>query len=92
MVHHTTRKKVCEDRPQPQWGSLPFYGGVGEFGGLSTVRHGLDLLQADHLASGASIFRRGCLPSDEVARDRSSSRAILNPTKDFIESLGMGPQ
>ena len=26
--------------------------------------------------------------SDEVARDRPSSRAIWNPTKDFFESLG----
>ena len=57
------------------------------------MRHGLDLPQVDLLASGASLFRpRGGRPSDEVARDCPSSRAILNPTKDFIESLGMGPQ
>ena len=57
------------------------------------MRHGLDLPRVDLLASGANHFRpRGGRPSDEVARDRPSSCAILNPTKDFIESLGMGPQ
>ena len=47
------------------------------------------MLQVDLLASGASLFRpRSGRPSDEVAR--ASSRAILNQTKDFIESLISG--
>ena len=49
------------------------------------ARHMLDLLQVDLLASGARVFRlESGRPSDEVAR----GRAILNPNKDFFESLG----
>ena len=45
----------------------------------------VDLLQVDLLASGEGFFRpRRGRPSDEVARGRPSSRAILNPTKDFF--------
>ena len=56
------------------------------------MRHGLDSPQVDLLASGASLLRpRGGRPSDEVARDRPSSCAILNPTKDFIEKSRHGP-
>ena len=49
------------------------------------ARQMLDLLQVDLLASGARVLRpESGRPSDEVAR----GRAILNPKKDFFESLG----
>ena len=50
---------------------------------------GLDLQQVDvtrFLASGAS-FQAAKRPRERLGRERSSSRAILNRTKDVFESL-----
>ena len=46
------------------------------------VPFGLDLLQVDLLASGASLFGR-----EAADRERRSRESIWNPTKDFFESL-----
>jgi len=53
----------------------------------------VDLLQVDLTSSlqAKGAFVAAKRPSERRSRERSSSRAILNRTKDFYESLPIGP-
>ena len=53
----------------------------------TTAKLRFPVLQVDLLVSGASLFRGREAADREVATCSERSRTILNPTKDFFESL-----